>query len=616
MMQHYLDRAIDDLEHLHNVREILLPVFGFISDQQWEELKKLIEWVQVPGGTKIIQQGEASEDMFFLVHGRLTAMLESQDEVRRLGDVYQGQSVGEIGVFSNEKRSASVYANRDSVLIKISKDSLQKLMTLFPDLMMNVLQTIIKRATSHYTQQTKPPIIKNVVLISKNKNPSIELFVNKLVKVLGRFGTCTILKNENLQQLTGVNSQDLQTNDSLVHIKMQQAIENLEQQNLYLILWASEEEEEWLNKAIRQADVFYIIKERDDSSDLTPTERSIFDEGSYYQFKEKHLVLIHKDGSQKPTGTSKMLANRRVDLHHHIRLNNEQDIQRVARHLSGKSVGIAFAGGGAKGLAHIGIIKELYNLSIPIDYFSGTSVGSLGAGIVAMDMPIDEMLEFTKELALASPTKRRNMNILPMVSLLKGKDMDTYLEKYYGSWDIEDLWINFSCVSSNLTKKTLVEFTRGSLATAIRASISLPGVFPPAVMGDDLLVDGGLMDNLPLHLLEKHNIAKKIVVSLHTAKQYKLGYLKVPDSLELLKYKLTRKEIKVPSMMTLLMESMVLSSYSKYAEIIQKADLHLQPPVAKIGLMQWHKYKELIEIGEKYTREKLTPEIISFLQEG
>ena len=615
MMQHYLDRAIDDLDHLHNVREILMPVFGFITDQQWESLKNLIEWLQIPGGTKLIQQGDPSDDMFFLVHGRLTAMLEpTSGDTMRLGDVYQGQSVGEIGVFSNEKRSASVYANRDSIVIKISKDSLQKLMSLFPDLMMNVLQTVIKRATNQYTQHTKPPLIKNVVLISKTRTSSIEYFVGQLVQYLGKVGACTLLNKENLQRLTGVSYQDLKSKDPLIHIKMQQAIENLEQQNLYLILWASEDEEEWLDKAVRQADVFYIIKERKDPTELTKTESHIFNEDSYFKFKEKHLVVIHQDGSRKPEGTSKMLAHRNVDLHHHVRLNFDQDIQRVARHISGNSVGIAFAGGGAKGLAHIGVIKELYNLSVPIDYFSGTSVGSLGAGIVAMDMPIKEMLEFTKELALASPTKRGNMNILPMVSLLKGKDMDNYLEKYYGNWDIEDLWINFSCVSANLTQKSIVEFTRGSLATAIRASISLPGVFPPAVLGNDLLVDGGLMDNLPIQQLEKHNIAKKIVVSLHTTKEYKLGYTKVPDSLELLKYKLTKREIKVPSIMTLLMESMVLSSYSKYAEIISKADLHLQPPVGKIGLMQWHRYKEIIEIGANYTREQLSKDMIQFLQ--
>src|SRR5690606_1110548 len=119
-----------------------------------------------------------------------------------------------------------------------------------------------------------------------------------------------------------------------------------------------------------------------------------------------------------------------------------------------------------------------------------------------------------------------------------------------------------------------------------------PGLFPPAVHGNSLLLDGGLLENLPVDTLSEYPIGKIIAVTVHQKKSYNLNYTSVPDSWALIKQKFRKRKhrIKVPSISSIMMESIVLSSFSKYNDSLQMADLHIQPPLGKIGMMDWDAY--------------------------
>lgn len=601
------DRELPDHSaHIENAKAALKPVFGEISDVQWSALEELVEWVYVKGGDKIIQQGEPSDCIYFLLHGRLSAVYENADGTfKKLGDVVQGQSVGEIGVFSKDVRTASVIAIRDAVLLKLTEEALHKTAALFPDMIFNVMNTVIKRATSQYTPKTLSPV-RNIVFIARQKNEENSTFLEGVQKGMERYGSTRMVNLSEILTLCDIGEVDIESDDPLINSKIQQAIDELEANYDYVLFAAFENEKAWLNRAIRQADIFYFIKDSLDTYDLSTSESVIFDEEFYFKLKEKHLVILHQNGDKLPQNTRKFLEKRDVELHHHVRLDRLNDISRVVRYIAGRTVGIAFAGGGAKGIAHVGIIQEFYRQGIPIDYFCGTSAGALAAAMAALDMGEDLFLERIIELAKEAPTSRKNMNIFPIISIMKGKDLDECMHKYYGHARIEDLWINFSCVASNLTKKKSEIINSGPLDEALRASIALPGVFPPVVRGNDLWVDGGLINNLPVNLLERNNIAKKVVVTLHKNKDYILNYSKVPDSWQYIKNNIKGKKIKVPKITSLMMESMVLASYSQYKSGLAKADLHLHPPVAKIGLLHWKKYDELIKTGKDYTQEILS----------
>jgi len=593
------------------IRDVLFPVFGDINPDQWKSLRSLIEWVHLEGGQQIIQKGDPSDCIYFLLQGRLTVLYkEESGRIVKLGEVHKGQSVGELGFFVDKPRSADVYANRDSTLIKFDKNAMDLTTKLFPELMIRVMNTVIRRASDQLSNETN--VIdesRNIAVLYEQESEYIQQFVEVFANCFSSIGKCKIVDKSVVDYKSDETVGGPFNDTKAREFRQQKQLEELELDNDFLLLCASGADDVWLERAIRQADVICILKSRDDVSTLNHAETIIFSQHKFNQIKEKHLIILHSDGNKRPQGTPEILRNRPVNLHHHVRLDRTGDIERVFRFLTNRAIGIAFAGGGAKGLAHLGTILSFRKNNVPIDYFAGTSVGAIGSAIGAMDLSEADTMEIGRMLAKDAPTRRRNMNFFPFISMMKGRDLDDYTERYFGAFMIEDLWINFGCVASNLTTKSKVEITSGKLNHAIRSSIALPGVFTPFVAKNELWIDGGVIDNLPIGLLVKNQVAKKIIVTLDATRDYQLGYEQVPDSWEYILQKIKGIKLPIPKLSTIIMEATVLASYSKYHEAIKIADLHLKPPVSKIGLLQWKKFKQVVEIGRSYSDEMLTNQV-------
>ena len=594
------------------IREIITRIFGTLTDDQFDNLYPLFDWIQVAAGKQLIYQGEESNHIYFLVYGRLTAIYEnSAGNSRILGEIVPGQAVGEAGVIADQPRTAHVFAARDSILIRLSRKMLYKLGNQYPVLIMNVAKTIIRRADQNSKGKTVTRR-KNVVFLSSNHSPMKTQFLDQLSSQLGIFGKITYLDLETISRITGINSDDISAVEAMheINIRLQKKLDEIENSSDFVIFHAVEDQSQWIEKVIAQADVFYILKEFNESEELTPSEEKLFSDHLEYRLTKKNLVLLHPHGDQYPQNTARFLKNRSLELHHHIRMDRSTDIERLARFISGNAIGIALSGGGARGLAHVGIILGLRNKGIPVDFFSGTSVGTFIAAFGALDLASQQMYDWGHILAKGAPTRRKNMNIAPLISLMKGKHLDDLLEKNFGKYNIEDAWINSIYVASDLTNRAKVIISSGPMSYAIRASIALPGIFPPAVSNNSLFVDGGIFENLPVESLEDYPVNKKIAVTLHSTKKYNLEYDVVPEPWQYLRDRiLGKRKLKVPTISTILMESMVLSSYSRYEESIRKVDLHLHPPVHKIGIMEWDAYEEMVEIGQNYTNDIIDTEI-------
>lgn len=598
------------------IRGIITGIFGQLTDIQFQDLYALFEWIEIKAGKKLIDQGEDSNHIYFLVYGRLSAIHENATGTSRiLGEIFPGQAVGETGVIAEQPRMAHVYAARDSVLIRLSRDMLSQLGSQYPALIFNVAKTVIRRADQN-TKDYVPSRSKNVVLISSDRTPVKISFLEKLYAELGVFGRITFLDQDGITQKLGISSDEFaRIKDHTSHsIRLQKALDEIEHASDFVIFHATEDETVWLEKVMAQADAFYLIKEFHESERLLPSELILFGDHPEFQLTKKSLVLLHQDGNKLPQNTARFLKGRSIELHHHIRLGQRTDIQRLGRFVTGNAIGIALSGGGARGLAHGGVILSLRKKGIPIDFYSGTSIGTLFTALGALDLSNEEMLEYGGILAKQAPTRRKNMNIAPVISLMKGKHLDAFLERNFGKYHIEDAWINSIYIASNLTQKKKVIFKSGSISAAMRASVALPGIFPPAVSQNSLYVDGALLENLPIDSMDAFPVGKKIAVTLHSTKKYELGYEVVPESWQYLKDKyLGKKKYKVPSISNIIMESLVLASYAKYGELTEKADLHLHPPIHKIGILDWNAFDEMIKIGSEYTDQSLTEAVVKRL---
>ncbi len=159
-----------------------------------------------------------------------------------------------------------------------------------------------------------------------------------------------------------------------------------------------------------------------------------------------------------------------------------------------KRIGLALAGGVAKGLAHIGVIRALLEIGIPIDCVAGTSSGSVVGALIAAAMAPDRIE------ALAKATRWRDLvkPVIRRLGLLDGGRLEQLLVKVLGDRRIEDLALPFACVATDIVTGEEVVLRTGPLAPAVRASCSMPGFFTPVEIDGRLLVDGGVVDNVPV----------------------------------------------------------------------------------------------------------------------
>jgi NTE family protein len=176
-----------------------------------------------------------------------------------------------------------------------------------------------------------------------------------------------------------------------------------------------------------------------------------------------------------------------------------------------KKVGLVLSGGAVRGFAHIGVLKVLQENEIPVDYVTGTSVGSIVGALVCGGYGWEEILKIAKKL-------KWNELVAPSLSglgLVKADKMEKFIENLLGKVDFDDLEIPFKAVAVDISRAREVVFDSGPVARAVRASSAVPGIFEPLMEKERALVDGGVINNLPCALARDMGAEKIIAVDLN-----------------------------------------------------------------------------------------------------
>src|SRR5262249_17605392 len=171
-------------------------------------------------------------------------------------------------------------------------------------------------------------------------------------------------------------------------------------------------------------------------------------------FKERagslpELLLLHPSGGAQNLPEHFAVRSGVFESHHHVRSGNIADIQRLSRFIAGRAVGIVLAGGGARGFAHIGILKALMESGVPFDHLGGTSMGAIIAAGMAAEWTIEELTERVR--AAFVEVNPLSDYTLPLIALVRGKKVSNLLRENFGDVRIEELPKPFFCVSSDLT---------------------------------------------------------------------------------------------------------------------------------------------------------------------
>jgi NTE family protein len=258
-------------------------------------------------------------------------------------------------------------------------------------------------------------------------------------------------------------------------------------------------------------------------------------------------------------------------------------------------VGLVLAGGGARGFAHIGIAKALMEAGVPFDHLGGTSMGAIIAAGLANEWGIEELTERMRAAFVA--TNPLSDYTLPLIALVRGKKVSTLLREHFGDIHIGELPKPFFCVSSNLTTGRIHEHRSGLVWRALRASVSLPGILPPVSHHGHLLVDGGVMNNLPVDVMRARAPGSGPIIACDITGELDL---QVRDNRygERPWWSLVCQRMRgTPSIISILMRSGTVGSEAQRRIVRDLADYMFEPPLREVGLRDWKKFDSAIAEG-------------------
>lgn len=270
-----------------------------------------------------------------------------------------------------------------------------------------------------------------------------------------------------------------------------------------------------------------------------------------------------------------------------------------------KKVGLVLGSGSARGLAHLGVLNVLKEAGVEIEFVAGTSVGALvGAFFVAGK--IDKLMEFTKSLTSWESLKFADF-MIPKNGLIEGKKIERFLRDNLGYTKIEDLDIPFACVTVDYYTGAEVILKSGDLVNAVRASISIPGIFKPVPVSNLLLVDGGVINPVPVGVVRELGAEYVIAVDICP----RISHVKI--SSDVIDYNLTRQGVlsktrfgrknsySPPNIFEVILGSISImeASISNMRMKNEKPDVIIKPDIFNVGLFDFHKYKLGVFRGEQ-----------------
>lgn len=564
-----------------------LASIKFLEDVPRRALRaagKEARWFSVPAGWPLFQAGELSDSIFFVLSGSFGAFRAMQDgRSEFLGHIRAGEPVGEMAMFQggvdidgdgtpdNVPHTSSVYALRDSEVLEISRKGFQRLTNAEPEILNAMIRLILSRIREG-NQRNRRTAPKVFALVATSPTIDLELRAKALQKSLAALG----VKSRIVEEIEGDE-------------KPSAFFDQLEAENDIVLLISTMGDNAWYRLAMRQADRIWVVARADakPSYPLFPESDS-----PAQSLKLVDVLLLHHGAERRACRPADWLdASGGARVFHWHKIDGEH-CDRLARTIAGRSVGVVFSGGGARAYAHIGVVRAMRELGIPIDFAGGASMGAVIAGCVAMGWDDDEIdMRIRKAFVETNPLADWN---LPVVGMVKGHRVNARLQEHFGEAEIGDLEMPFFAISTNLSDGAYRIHRRGLLRHALRATISLPGILPPVVDHGEVLVDGAVLNNFPTDVMREFQ--RGFVVGCDVAR--------APEGLDpnefinppgFFGWVAKHGFSSAPPIAGLLMRSATVSINPNAGR--ELVDVLILPELKDIELRDWKAYDEAVEAG-------------------
>lgn len=539
-----------------------------------------VSWFSIPGGQVLCEAGDVADTLFFLRTGRLAAIRRDEGhEPQFLGVIRPGEPAGEMAMIAGTAHTATVVALRDSEILSIPRSVFFAAAEQDSAVMIELARLMVKRArqTASRTPIGAPSVFGFIGLSPDIRTRELVEKVAAAMEALGY--SVTTAGEEALNAPT-------------------EWFSNVEFAHDFVLYAAESDQVAWRHLVGRQVDRLFRIGR----GDQPPPKR--IDPLSSLPLQNQFLVdliLQQPVHIERPSGSEAWVDAVRPARLFHVRDHDRADIERIARTLTGQSVGLVLSGGGARAYAHIGAIRALHESGTPIDFICGVSMGAIIAAAVAMgwdDEETDQRLR--KAFVETSPV---DDVAFPLIAMSLGEKVRARLAEHFGDTQISDLWLPFFCISSNLTSGSYQLHRRGPLRRALRASVAIPGLLPPVTQDNNVLVDGAVMKNYPADILRAAHLGPIVGVDVTRGRSITADDVARPSSVW--RWILSGDWRKGPPIVSLLIRAATVSTGQDLKASREATDLLVLPDMDGVELRDWKAYGPAVEAGHRAMAEAL-----------
>ncbi|XP_067295136.1 patatin-like phospholipase domain-containing protein 7 [Pseudorasbora parva] len=604
-----------------------------------------LDWMALEAGRAVYRQGDKSDSTFIVLSGRLRSVIMKDDGKKELAAEYgRGDLIGVVETLTHLNRATTVHAVRDSELAKLPEGALNSIKRKYPQVVTRLIHLLGQKILGNMQQVNDPLSVRNLGFHSSTSkwdagNPAANLstvtilpvsdevpltaFTLELQHALSAIGPTLLLTSDTIKQRLGVAALD-----SVHEYRLSSWLGQQEDIHRIVLYQSDSSLTPWTQRSIRQADCIIIVGLGEQEPIVGELERML--ESSAVR-AQKQLVLLHREDGPPPRGTAEWL-NMRSWISRHLHLScphrvfsrrslpklremyqrvfekppdRHSDFSRLARILTGNAIALVLGGGGARGCSQVGIIRALSEAGIPIDLIGGTSIGSLIGALYAEERSVSRMTVRARQWAMDFGSIFRKITDLtyPVTSMFTGASFNSSISRVFQDKQIEDLWIPYFNITTDITASSMRVHTYGSLWRYVRASMSLSGYLPPLCDPKDghLLMDGGYINNLPADTAR--SLGAKMVIAVDVGSQDETDLTNYGDSLSgwwLLWKRLNplTERVKVLNMAEIQTRLAYVCSV-RQLELVKDSDYceYIRPPIDRYGTLDFGKFDEIADVG-------------------
>uniref|UniRef100_A0A6Q2Z663 lysophospholipase n=1 Tax=Esox lucius TaxID=8010 RepID=A0A6Q2Z663_ESOLU len=544
---------------LNVAHTVVKRVSGFVR-----QIDFALDWMAVEAGRAVYRQGDKSDSTFIVLSGRLRSVIAKDDGKKELAGEYgRGDFIGVVEALTHMNRATTVHAVRDSELAKLPEGALSSIKRRYPQVVTRLIHLLGQKILGNM-QQVKGPLatsglalhtptskwdsgnpasnLSTVTILPVSEEVPLTAFTLELQHALSAIGPTLLLTSDIIKQRLGAAALD-----SVHEYRLSSWLGQQEDIHRIVLYQSDDTLTPWTQRSIRQADCICPL-----------TLLFLFDPGSAVR-AQKQLVLLHREDGPPPQGTVEWL-NMRSWISKHLHLScphrvfskkslpklremyqrvfqkppdRHSDFSRLARVLTGNTIALVLGGGGARGCSQVGILRALNEAGIPVDVVGGTSIGSLMGALYAEEKSNSLMRVRAREWAMDMGSLFKKLFDLtyPVTSMFSGASFNNSVRAVFKDKQIEDLWIPYFSITTDITASSMRVHTDGSLWRYTRASMSLSGYLPPLCDPKDghLLMDGGYINNLPADVAR--SMGAKVVIAIDVGSQDETNLTNYGDSL-------------------------------------------------------------------------------------